>query len=162
MKTKMKLVLMLLICFNGMHFSQTKPNSIYFEVFGNGGLYSLNYDRLFTENIGMRIGFMYLPSIDFIFTSAENLIAIPIMANYFLGENNKLELGAGIVYVSVDDVSVFGFKSRQGNSAVTGTAVIGYRYQTKDGGFVFRIGLTPFFNANGAAVSGGLSIGFSF
>ena len=56
----------------------------------------------------------------------------------------------------------FGFKSSEGGSAVAGTAVIGYRYQPKDGGFVFRVGLNTFFIGNGAAVSGGLSVGFSF
>ncbi len=160
MKTKIFFAFQILLCMNSN--AQIKSNSLYFELFGNGGLYSINYDRLFTENIGGRIGFMYLPSIDFVLTSADNIIVVPVMLNYLAGENSRLELGAGIVFVSVDDVGFFGFKSSKGGSAVAGTAVIGYRYQPKDGGFLFRIGLTPFFSGNGAEVSGGLSLGFSF
>lgn len=159
---KTKILILLIVIFSLSSNAQVKYNSIYFELFGNGGLYSINYDRLFTENIGGRIGFMYLPSIDFVLTSAENIIVVPVMLNYLAGENSRLELGAGIVFVSVDDVGFFGFKSSKGGSAVAGTAVIGYRYQPKDGGFLFRIGLTPFFSGNGAEVSGGLSLGFSF
>lgn len=95
-------------------------------------------------------------------TSAENIIVVPVMLNYLARENSRLELGAGIVFVSVDDVGFLGIKSSEGGSAVAGTAVFGYRYQPRDGGFVFRIGLTPFFSGNGAEVSGGLSLGFSF
>jgi hypothetical protein len=161
-KMKTKILFLLIILFSLSSNAQIKSNSIYFELFGNGGLYSINYDRLITENLGGRIGFMYLPSIDFVITSAENIIVVPLMVNYFAGDNNKLELGAGIIYVSIDNVGFLGFESGEGGSGVVGTAVFGYRYQPKDGGFLFRIGLTPFFSGNGAAVSGGLSIGFSF
>ena len=160
MKTKTLFALLILVCLNLN--AQVKSNNLYFEAFGNGGLYSLNYERLFTENLGGRIGFMYLPSIDFIFSSAENLITVPVMLNYLAGENSKLELGAGIIFVSVDDVSFWGIKSKKGSSSVAGTAAIGYRYQPKDVGFLFRIGLTPFFSGDGAAISGGVSIGISF
>ena len=159
---KTKILFLLIILFSLSSNAQIKSNSIYLELFGNGGLYSINYDRLFTENLGGRIGFMYLPSIDVVITSAENLILVPLMLNYFAGENSKLELGAGIIYISVDDVGFWGFKSREGGSGVVGTAVLGYRYQPMDGGFVFRMGLTPFFSANGSEVSGGVSFGFSF
>lgn len=160
MKTKTLFALMILVSLNLN--AQIKSNSLYFEILGNGGLYSINYDRLITENLGGRIGFSYLPSIDIIFSSVENLIVIPVMVNYFAGEDSKLELGAGIIFVSVDNIGFFGFESGEGGSAFAGTAVIGYRYQPKDGGFVFRVGLTPFFSGDGAAVSGGLSLGLSF
>lgn len=160
MKTKTLFALVILVSLNLN--AQIKSNSLYFEAFGNGGLYSLNYDRLFTENLGGRIGFTYLPSMDFIFSSVEDLIVVPLVVNYLSGENSKLELGAGIIFVSVNNIGFFGFKSGKGSSAVAGTAVVGYRYQPKDGGFLFRIGLTPFFSGNGAALSGGISIGVTF
>jgi len=142
--------------------AHTKSNSLYFEAFGNGIVYSINYEHLFTDNLGGRIGFMYLPSLDIIFTSTESLITVPIILNYFIGGNHKLELGGGIVYVSVAEIDFLGLKDKNGGSAVIGTAVVGYRYQPKHSGFLFKIGLTPFFNKEGAFVSGGVGIGFNF
>ncbi|HMN17669.1 MAG TPA: hypothetical protein PKD03_08635 [Ignavibacteriaceae bacterium] len=139
-----------------------KSNSLYFEAFGNGIVYSINYEHLFTDNLGGRIGFMYSPSLDIIFTSTKSFLTVPVILNYFIGENHKLELGGGIVYVSVAEVGFLGFNDNRGGSAVIGTAVVGYRYQPKYSGFLFKIGLTPFFNQNGAFVSGGVGIGLNF
>jgi hypothetical protein len=141
-----------------------KSNSLYFEAFGNGLLYSINYEHLFTDNMGGRIGFMYLPSLNVVISSTKDLITIPLIFNYFIGENHKLELGGGIVYVSAGEVnSLFGLMNdARGVSAVIGTAVVGYRYQPRNSGFLFKIGLTPFFNKRGAIISGGVSIGFNF
>jgi hypothetical protein len=47
-------------------------------------------------------------------------------------------------------------------TVVTGAAAIGYRYQPTNGGFLFRIGLTPWFHSGGAKISGGLSLGVAF
>lgn len=152
--------LALIVFINNYSFSQSHPNSIYFEALGNGALYSLNYDRLFTENFGGRIGIMYLSSFDMIFTSAENLLLIPVMLNYFSGSEHKLEIGAGVVIVSADYIGFFGLGS--GGTGIGGTATLGYRYQQTDGGFLFRAGFTPFFGEGGFQPSGGLSIGFSF
>lgn len=143
-------------------FSQPNPNSLYLELLGNGGLYSVNYDRLFTENFGGRIGFMYISSLDFIIVSAEDFVLFPVLLNYFVGNRHKLELGAGVIFVSVKSVGAFGFKSNSGGSNIVGTAVIGYRYQNPDGGFLFRIGFTPMINSEGIEPWGGISFGFSF
>jgi len=153
---------LLIIVLSCPAFSQSKPNSFYLELLGNGGLYSVNYDRLFTENLGGRIGVSYLSSFDFIFTSVENLLLVPIMLNYFVGNNHKLELGAGVVIVSADNIGFFGLESGSVGTAIGGTATIGYRYQPSNGGFLFRIGFSPFFADDGFAASGGISLGFSF
>lgn len=141
---------------------QTHPNSIYLEALGNGILYSVNYDRLFTENVGGRIGIMYLSSFDIIFTSEENVLLVPIMVNYFTGNKHKLELGAGIVYAHADNIGIFGIGSGEGGSGIASTATIGYRYQNPNGGFLFRVGFTPFLGKDGFEASGGISLGYSF
>jgi hypothetical protein len=148
--------------FNQNLIAQTKPNSIYFEALGNGGLYSVNYDRLFTDNFGIRAGIMYLSKVDIIFAAAEDLLIFPATLNFFVGEKHKLELGAGLVFASVSNTSSFGFKSDSGGSNIVGTATIGYRYQKPDGGFLFRIGFTPLFGSGGFEPWGGISLGFSF
>jgi hypothetical protein len=161
---KKYVIVILLFVLSCSVYSQPKQNSIYFEALGNGGLYSFNYDRMFTESLGGRIGFMYLSELDFIFTSINDLLLIPITLNYFVGSgNSKLELGGGIVYVSVSGGEFFGIKSsNKSSSNAAGTATIGYRYQQSSGGFLFRIGFTPFFNSGGFAPSSGISFGFSF
>ena len=154
--------ILFLLFFNNSISGQTNPNSIYFEALGNGVLYSINYDRLITENFGGRIGIMYLSSLDFFFVSAENFIIVPVMVNYFIGNKHKLELGCGIIYASADNAEAFEFGSGESSSAIGGTATIGYRYQLKEGGFLFRVGFTPIFGEGGFAPSAGISLGFSF
>ncbi|RPI75166.1 MAG: hypothetical protein EHM47_03370 [Ignavibacteriales bacterium] len=142
---------------------QSKPNSIYFEALGNGGLYSVNYDRLFTESFGGRIGFSYLSEISLIFSSINDFLSVPITLNYFLGNgSHKFELGAGVVYASFSGGDFLGFETNSGSSNVAGTATIGYRYQKADGGFLFRAGFTPLFNNEGFFPFGGISFGFGF
>lgn len=40
-------------------YSITAKNTVYAELAGNGGLYSVNYDRLVTRNISVRAGVSY-------------------------------------------------------------------------------------------------------
>lgn len=154
--------IIIVFIFNVVTLPQLKANSIYFEALGNGGLYSVNYDRLLTDNFGIRAGFMYLSKIDIFFVAAEDILIFPATLNFFVGEKHKLELGAGLVFASVSNTSAFGFKSDSGGSNIVGTATIGYRYQKPDGGFLFRIGFTPLFGTGGFEPWGGISLGFSF
>jgi hypothetical protein len=74
----------------GRMFPQQHPNSIYLELLGHGGAYSINYDRLFSPYMGAKIGFSYF---DFIVSA----YLIPVSLNFFRGDgNSKLELGAGM------------------------------------------------------------------
>jgi hypothetical protein len=80
----------------------------------------------------------------------------PIMVNLLTGEETShFELGIGVV------PGTFSLDFLEG-SGVLGTATIGYRAQPRDGGFVFRIGLTPLFTLKGSQITGGLSLGFAF
>jgi hypothetical protein len=156
-------VLLLLVFFSQPSYSQTKPNSVYFELVGNGCLYSINYDRLFTENLSGRIGLMYLSKLDLSFLTIDDIVIVPITLNYLIGNgSNKFEIGAGIDYLSFSGGSIFGLHANVSESKVFGTATIGYRYQQADGGFLFRIGFTPIFGENGLQPLAGLSFGFSF
>jgi hypothetical protein len=147
------------------------PNAIYVELFGNGLLYTVNYDRLISPSTGFRVGFEYIginggTDADGNSISAS-LLAIPATFNYFIGSINsrgmmsssKLELGLGIIFVHAG--ASYGGISGAG-SGVGGTATVGYRLQPSDGGFVFRIGLTPVFVLSDFQIWGGLSLGYSF
>lgn len=158
--------------------AQTARNGVYAEVLGNGMLYSCNYERLFTESFGVRIGASYF--------EPENvpIVTFPLMANYLIGSgSSKLELGLGICVLLLPEKVSLSFMTAvdeqlKGNS-VLGTATVGYRYQPADGGLVFRVGFTPLFgvfarekstslyleeyeDVFGFRVLGGVSVGYAF
>jgi hypothetical protein len=139
------------------------PNSIYLELLGNGLLYSVNYDRMFNENFGARIGVTYFPALTSFFNTVEDIFLMPVTLNTFIGgENNKLEMGVGIVYLQLTASTIFS-EEKQNVSGAAETLTIGYRYQPRLGGFVFRVGFTPIFRFGKKFVPfGGISIGTSF
>ena len=139
-------------------------NSIFVELLGNGVLYSLNYDHKFFDHASARIGFSYIPLSGGSSSNPDDrvqVLLVPILVNYLVGNgNSRLELGAGPllagVSANVENETINGV----GNGGFTGT--IGYRLQPRDGGFLFRIGLTPIISAELFQVWGGLSLGATF
>jgi hypothetical protein len=128
-------------------------------------LYSINYDRRLWPNISIRVGFSNW-SIPFFLFAEGNLsfTGFPVTVNYLTGEGTAhLEVGIGIIPATVSfqgrDV-FFGSEVDGRANTVLGTATLGYRSQARDGGFVFRIGLTPLFTFKEAQLWGGLSLGF--
>jgi hypothetical protein len=152
---------LLVIVLSSTTLSQSKPNSIYLELVGSGGLYSVNYDRMFTDNIGARIGFMYFDSEWLLFFTDVEMFLIPTTLNFLVGSGkHKFELGAGPVFI-FGSVSFFGSDPVSG-SGVGWTGTIGYRYQPNEGGFMWRIGFTPFLAGGEFFPSGGISLGYGF
>jgi len=154
----------------------TAPNGIYFELLGNGLLYTINYDRFVSDDISLRAGFEYIglgasdPSGGGESISVSMML-VPITFNYFFASHNngmigssKFELGAGVVIVnlSANATGSAGTLFSGSGVGVGGTATIGYRYQPSDGGFIFRIGFTPIFGPGGFVPFGGLSLGYAF
>ncbi len=141
-------LLLLIIVLSGTVLAQSPSarNAFYGELVGNGLIYSVNYDRLFSDAIGARIGVSY--------TAPEmvSLTTIPVMGYYLIplgSGSSKVELGLGIAVLLQPEYQSTSFAAApddklKGNSVV-GTATVGYRYQRPNGGFVFRVGFTPFF-----------------
>jgi hypothetical protein len=110
-----------------------------------------------------RIGFGYM-SISASATSADgttgasssaSFMAIPIGVSWLGlhsagGHTLDLGLGATILHMGAGG-SAFGVDSKSSGSAaatiVLGEAMVGYRYQPLDGGFVFRVGFNPIIGA---------------
>lgn len=138
-------------------------NSIFVELLGNGGIYTLNYDHKFFNHVSARIGAEYV-SLTGSDTNIEDRVSIfllPVMINYLVGNgNSRLELGAGAILggvnANVDNETVNGI----GGGSFTGT--VGYRLQPRDGGFLFRIGFTPIVSSLGFYSWAGLSLGATF
>ncbi len=130
-------------------------NVLSMELLGRAGLYSLDFDHLFGDNIALGIGFSA--------ETAPNNYGLtiwnaPIYGNYYFGNTESqpyVSAGLNVGYGS----------STLGGSIFTGTlaAVIvggGYEYRTLNG-FVFRA--APYvFIGNTVTVWGGISLGFAF
>lgn len=141
----------------------TNKNSVQFELFGHGMLYSLNYERILLNGEKFKttgqVGFSYYPPstdiLDFWF---------PISINELISFNqHHLEIGAGCAFIynafrDANDAVVFW----QWDNYIVGR--IGYRYQKPDGRILWRVGFTPFYEPPNHEIhpSGGLSVGYSF
>ena len=148
---------------------EIKPskNSVYFEFFGNGGLYSINYERELASKLYGRIGFSTFDYSNILGSGSESpsrVTVFPVMITYLSGNGkNHFEISGGML---------FGLETETGasNAIVDLTAFIGYRYQSSANGFLFRLGITPFYSLDNAAhypdqgylTSAGLSLGFCF
>ncbi len=124
-------------------------NIVFAEIGGFGGIYSVNYERIFKEDKGLaaRIGL----------ASYGKTNAIPTQIVYIIGErNHKLELSAGVSFLT----GTIDFGNGTNGFEAIPTAGIKYRYQPQDGGFFFNIGpitLTTFH-----PVWGGIGLGYVF
>ena len=139
-------------------------NSIFLELAGNGVLYSLNYDHKFFDHASARIGGMYLslPAEDDLGNDGRiSVLLVPIMVNYLVGNgNSRLELGAGALVGAVNSDTNNEAVNAVGAGGIATT--VGYRLQPRKGGFLFRIGITPFITGEGFQLWGGLSLGGTF
>ena len=132
-------------------FAQDK-NTLYVEGAGAAILYSLNYERQFTDKLSLRVGFSSVPM-----SASEDhdhdhdhgeedvkFTIIPIMANYLIGSgNHKLALSGGVIQVSASADTEDGEYDL--DLGMLPSASVGYRYQRAAGGFFFNanVGITP-------------------
>jgi hypothetical protein len=141
----------------------SNKNSIQFELFGHGLLYSFNYERIILNGqkfkTTVQAGIAYYPP-----KADIRDIWIPVLINELYSfDKHHIEIGFGYVFINeairdIDDDVI----SRDWNALMTGR--IGYRYQKPDGRFIFRVGFTPIYEYeyNEFHPSGGLTVGYSF
>lgn len=120
-----------------------RPQAVFFEILGSGGLYSVNYDTRFStkpDGLGIKVGISYTQ------VSEASLFTLPVQLNYLLGKSEKyFEVGLGATYASAA-LDAFGDEDEsESGSTVFGTMTFGYRKQPLDGGFMFRGGVSPVF-----------------
>jgi outer membrane protein OmpA-like peptidoglycan-associated protein len=135
----------------------TTQKVVFFELFGQGFVPSINYDTRFSKSLGgfgARVGIG-----NFNLFGALNITTIPLVINYLKPlsrSGSYLELGAGATIVNGN------FLNLVSGTGSVGTLDVGYRYQPVDGGFNFRIGITPLFGKNEfVAGYGGISMGYT-
>ncbi len=145
-----------------------RKNAVFFELFGPGVFYSINYDRRIKQHLSLRAGFTSWNLHGGLFTllgiEKLSMTAFPVMINYITGpmKSSHFEIGAGMMPSFVSGKAFFTDEEASSETVLLGIGSIGYRYQQPDGGFFFRASITPLFSQYGAAVSGGLSFGFGF
>ncbi|HEY2291853.1 MAG TPA: hypothetical protein VGM86_14225 [Thermoanaerobaculia bacterium] len=142
-------------------------NAVFLELLGNGGVVSLNYERLVNDRLALRVGYgtwkdnaLFGPS------NEQQASSMPVSASYLFGPGErKLEIGGGITFGHRE--SLDGTKS----SFRSLTAIVGYRTQPAGRGYLFRAGVTPFYSLDsgsaaypnpGFSFSAGVSFGYRF
>ncbi len=159
------LIILIFISFSalGQEEIRNKSRAAYVEIFGNGLTYSLNYDARFGkafDGLGFKAGVSYI-AID-----GQAVATIPFGLNYLLGKNGKyLELGAGGTYgIGYDSTNTFQVNDdRNTEDQWFGTLTFGYRREPKEGGFLFRVALTPIITQGVFwPFYGGVSFGYAF
>ncbi len=156
-KIMKKILLFLTILFvtNNIQ-SQTAAKSIYAEL-GGPSIAGINFDMRLNKKeagLGARVG------MGGIIIDGEGALFFPVGLNYLFGKDQKnyFELGAGATLVSVTGDVI------DGDLTTTfGHISFGYRYQPKQGGFLFRAAVTPIFG-KGFFIPyyAGISFGYKF
>jgi hypothetical protein len=150
-------------------FAQKATKAAYVEL-GGAGIASINYDmRIMKKNdgLGFRIGIGGFSINNGSYKTTA--LFVPVGLNYLLGKDNKhfFELGAGATFVSLKEKNTFNDPYYQNSNdrfnSTFGHLYFGYRVQPKDGGFLFRAGLTPIFG-KGYFIPywAGVSFGYAF
>ncbi len=126
---------------------RTASNSIFAEGLGPGLLYSLNYERTIGNDLALRIGasYMSLGASASVGGVSVGFLSVPLVASYLgvSSGNHVLELGVGGIFIHASgEATAGGITATAAGNTVWGTAVIGYRRQPVNGGFMFRVGLS--------------------
>jgi hypothetical protein len=121
-------------------------NALYLELLGNGGLYSVNYERRMKDRIALRVGVGTWDSTDLLSDSQkdERILAFPMTVSLIRGgRHGGFEVGGGLL--TGRETSDLG--SSRNILALTG--IVGYRRSPADSQSVLRISLTPFLDLTG-------------
>jgi len=155
---KITVSIILLTVFTQLSVAQTnsdKRKSIYLEIAGSGGVGSVNYETHFHKKNNTEFTWRAGLSLAPIDKNNGTGIVFPLMINSLIGKNShKLELGLGQGITITTKGSFF---------AMT-TAEIGYRYQSENKKWFYRVTYTPLISYLvdfQIQQWGGLSIGYT-
>jgi hypothetical protein len=129
---------------------RSAKNSIFVEGLGAGVAYSVNYERLVLNDLGVRAGLSYMSfsaSVGDV-SASSSMLLIPLTANYIgiSSGSHALEIGAGpTLFYGSGSASSMGINTEGSGMSALGTLALGYRLQPTDGGFQFRAGVNGLF-----------------
>lgn len=150
----------------------TARSTLYLELGGNGGLFSLNADRRVGERLVLRVGVADWTTQGWTSDRETSLTTVPITASHLFGTgSSRFELGGGLLAGRRTEEGGFWGEPRTSGRFASLTGIVGYRRQPEGRGFMYRISFTPFLGISGGEhaypVSGffpsaGLSVGYAF
>jgi hypothetical protein len=130
------------------------PNRLFLELWGNGLIYSFNYERETSGPLTLRVGAGGLP-----FESVEYALGFGMLGVRKVFGVHSLRASAGVGVLGNIDVWV---TEATGETHFFGTGAIGYQYQPKPGGFFVRASFTPGVTENEVFPWGGIGFGWAF
>ncbi len=136
-----------------------RTSSLYAEALGSGGMVSVNFEKLVSDHVGVRIG------LGGTFAWYASSLVVPATVSYLVGEQNSfLELGAGMAMIFLpddfdaqDDDPLYDLKDSQ----IAAAGILGYRYMG-DWGLFMRLAFTPLVTEEGFEATGGAAFGYSW
>jgi hypothetical protein len=149
--------------------TQTIRKAFYVELGGSGDALSINYDQTLYGSWVGRVGLGFL----FDFSKEELLsraireevrwqsygLSLPLATSYLIGRDKKfLELGTGVTFEWYSEKNTI--SERDHYFYVMPSALVGYRRQPRDNGFLFRIVAGPMYHDKNVYPHLGLSFGF--
>ena len=148
-------------------------NSVQLELFGQGGFYSVNYERVLINQNRFKttvlIGFSYYEKTNYhkigVRSHVEkktNIFLLPVTVNEILSFNkHQIELGVGYLFKISEQSAIEEETESVKTHYITGR--LGYRYQKPNGRLILRAGFTPIYEKDQEIyLWGGLSVGYAF
>lgn len=136
----------------GEHTRVTNPNALSVEVLGRGGLFSVNFDRVLTDEFsaGIGIGTLSGRSTDGSTINTVSATIIPLYVNYYFQRSaGSVFATAGMSLVRFNGSQ---FDAKLGNYDLEGNGIVpgfGAGYENRgDYGFLFRVTAYAFITKN--------------
>ena len=172
---KLFLILVAIVPFNKLLLAQESEVAsklVYTELGGPGVIMSVNFDSRFDSKsqlgagvrTGIGFGYKYIYSdIDYN-ERTRTYYSIPLCLNYVFGKPDNahtFEIGGGVTLLT-RKISLYCYDSEKPGNLI-GHLSFMYRHVPLDGGFSFRIGLTPIVGTSGDLVPmGAIGFGYAF
>lgn len=130
----------LILCFLCSVKAYDLNNHIYLELGGHGLMYSLNYERMISEDFSLRAGASAW-KFGIFKSDRDNYMIFPVTLNIITGKTkHHNEFGAGVDFIFRNDTS-----EDKNKDYIVPIAFAAYRYHY-DNGWVFRGSFTPFYD----------------
>lgn len=158
-KRCLAILLLLVFMLPNMGLAGGMPNAFSFEILGNAGLYSFNYERnIFSFRLRShffgRTGISFLP---FYYENYRAVLVVPTQLSYLASfGRNGLELAAGATFRVL-----FNTAWHAADKQISPALSINYRYTVPGSGSYFKVGFTPLF-FDGLSPWFGITMGRSF
>lgn len=128
---------------------QRHPHSVFVEIGGGGLVYAIGYEYLFLKHFNVRAGCSYLRLSERGTGKALDLVTLPVGVNFLLDVGSGrhfIEMGLGANYIYMG--STLNSFERETDFYLNPQAYLGYRYQSKDGHWTYRVAFTPFWGSS--------------